>query len=56
MTESATEDAPDCRQCGEPVESTSEHRVVTTVEAGTTVYDYFCSDDCLERWTTSIDP
>lgn len=49
MTDSTDEDGPACRHCGDPVESDSEQRVVTTVEDGEAVYDHFCSDDCLEN-------
>ncbi|ELY70959.1 hypothetical protein C489_01336 [Natrinema versiforme JCM 10478] len=52
MTDS-TDDSPDCRQCGNPVEPSSEQRVVTTVEDGATVYRHFCTDDCLEEWESS---
>jgi len=53
MTDSTDEDAPECRQCGDPVESSSERRVITTVEDGTTVYKHFCNDDCRELWEAS---
>jgi uncharacterized membrane protein YvbJ len=53
MSDSTDEDSPACRQCGTPVGSSSEQRVVTTVEDGTAVHRNFCSDDCLERWESS---
>ncbi|WP_175416438.1 hypothetical protein [Natrinema versiforme] len=53
MTDSTDDDSPDCRQCGNPIGPSSEQRVVTTVEDGTTVYRHFCTDDCLEQWESS---
>lgn len=53
MTDSTDEDAPACHQCGERSGPASEQRVVTTVEDGTAVYQYFCSDGCLETWEMS---
>ncbi|WP_440766140.1 DUF7576 family protein [Natronorubrum sp. DTA7] len=50
MADSTDEDAPDCRACGDPVASSSEQRVVTTLENGEAQYLHFCSDDCLENW------
>ena len=50
MADSTDEDSPACRQCGDPVASSSDYRVVTTVEDGEAVYNHFCSDDCLESW------
>ncbi|ELY58639.1 DUF7576 family protein [Natronolimnohabitans innermongolicus] len=50
MADSTDEDAIECRQCGDPVESTTDRRVVTTVEDGQTEYEYFCDDDCLGDW------
>ena len=50
MTDSTDEDSPACRQCGQPVASSTDYRVVTAVEDGETVYKHFCSDDCLESW------
>ncbi|WP_436347300.1 DUF7576 family protein [Natronorubrum sp. FCH18a] len=50
MADSTDEDSPECRACGDPVASSSEQRVVTTLEDGETVYRHFCSDDCLENW------
>ncbi|WP_254763217.1 DUF7576 family protein [Natrinema marinum] len=53
MTDSTDEDGPECRHCGDPVGSSPEQRVITTVEDGATVYKHFCSDDCLELWEAS---
>ncbi|WP_408959364.1 hypothetical protein [Natrinema sp. 74] len=53
MTDSTDEAGPECRQCGDPVGSSPEQRVITTVEDGTAVYKRFCDDDCRERWDTS---
>lgn len=50
MTDSTDEDGPACRQCGDPVDSAPDQRVVTTVEDGQTQYEYFCSDACLADW------
>lgn len=49
MTDSTDEES-ECRACGEPVASSSEQRVVTSVEDGQAEYRHFCSDDCLESW------
>ncbi|ELY42804.1 DUF7576 family protein [Natronorubrum tibetense] len=54
MADSTDEDSPECRTCGDPVASSSEQRVVTTLENGETVYQHFCSDDCLESWESSV--
>ncbi|WP_449406651.1 DUF7576 family protein [Natrinema saccharevitans] len=53
MTDSTDADSPTCRQCGSPVESSSEQRVITTVEDGTAVHRHFCSDDCRDRWESN---
>ncbi|MBZ6494039.1 DUF7576 family protein [Natrinema longum] len=53
MTDSTDEDSPACRQCGTPVGPSSEQRVITTVEDGTTVYRHFCTDECREQWESS---
>ncbi|WP_169924373.1 DUF7576 family protein [Natrinema ejinorense] len=53
MTDSTDEDSPACRQCGNPVGPSSEQRVITTVEDGTTVYRHFCTDECREQWESS---
>mgnify|MGYP006289432515 FL=1 len=53
MIDSTDEEPPECKQCGWSVESSSEQRVVTTVEDGTVVHRHFCSDECLERWESS---
>lgn len=50
MADSTDDDSPECRQCGDPVASSSEQRVVTTLEDGEAVYRYFCTTDCLENW------
>ena len=50
MADSTNEDSPECRACGDTVASSSEQRVVTTLENGETVYQHFCSGDCLESW------
>ncbi|WP_440769998.1 DUF7576 family protein [Natronorubrum sp. DTA28] len=50
MADSTDEDSPECRACGDLVASSTEQRVVTTLEDSETVYQHFCSDDCLESW------
>lgn len=50
MADSTDEESPECRVCGTVVAQSTDQRVVTTVEDGTAVYHYFCSDDCLETW------
>ncbi|WP_164722027.1 MULTISPECIES: DUF7576 family protein [Haloterrigena] len=50
MADSTDEDSQECRVCGDTVASSANHRVVTAVEDGETVYEHFCSDDCLEIW------
>lgn len=50
MADSTDEDSPECRVCGDSVASSPEQRVVTSLEDGEAVYEYFCSDDCLEEW------
>ncbi|ELY47757.1 DUF7576 family protein [Natronorubrum bangense] len=50
MVELTDEDPPECQQCGDSVASASEQRVVSTVEDGTAIHQYFCSDACLELW------
>ncbi|UTF53841.1 DUF7576 family protein [Natronosalvus rutilus] len=50
-TDGGTTDGRDCRMCGESLADTPDQRVLTAVEDGTVVHRYFCSDDCLERWS-----
>ncbi|WP_201294040.1 DUF7576 family protein [Natronorubrum halalkaliphilum] len=53
MVDSTDEDSPACGSCGELVASSSDQRVVTSLEEGEAAYEYFCSDDCLEVWETT---
>jgi len=50
MIDSTDDDAPTCRDCGEPVKTDSSHRIASTVEDGKAVHLYFCTDDCFENW------
>ncbi|QLG50940.1 DUF7576 family protein [Natrinema halophilum] len=53
MTDSTDEDVSECHQCGDTVGPSADQRVVTTVEDGTAVYQYFCNDECFEAWELS---
>ena len=50
MTDSGAEDGPGCRHCGDPVESSDDRRVVSTVDDGAANHVHFCSTDCLTAW------
>lgn len=50
MADSSVDGSPECRDCGDPVASSSEHRVVTALEDERATYRYFCNGDCLENW------
>ena len=50
MADSTDEDSPECRACNDTVVSSSDQRVITTLEDGEAQYLHFCSVDCLENW------
>lgn len=44
------EDAPRCGTCEEPILSSTDHRVITWVEADEVRSVHFCDEQCREQW------